>query len=288
MNDMRFSAPSTIEAAVSLLQGDVDARVLAGGTDLIVQMQAGVRKTKHAVDIKRIAELNEVKQESDGSWTLGAAVCSAELNENQALKKDWPGVLEAADLIGSMQVQSRATLAGNLCNASPAADSVPALVAAGASVTIAGSDGRRSVPVQEIPTGPGQTSLQPGELIVSINLPAKPARSGDAYMRFIPRSEMDIAVVGVGVFLTLDDAGVCTSARASLGAVGPTVISFDDNDDILKGTQVDAAALEHATSILQAACRPIDDKRGTAEYRTDMVGVMFKRTTQLALQRATQ
>lgn len=286
MIDMQFSSPATVDAAVALLAGNHNARVLAGGSDLLVQMQAGIRSAEHVVDIKRIPELNQVTQADDGSWVLGAAVCSAELNENSALKAQWPGVLESADLIGSMQVQGRATLAGNLCNASPAADSVPGMVAASATVTIAGPDGRRIEPVEAIPTAPGKTSLQPGEFIVSINLPAKKPRAGEAYMRFIPRSEMDIAVVGVGVFITLDDADVCTSARVALGAVAPTVLTFDGDNGILVGQKIDSASLDAAASILQSACSPIDDKRGTAEYRKDITAVLFKRTAQKALERA--
>jgi CO/xanthine dehydrogenase FAD-binding subunit len=286
MSDMQFSTPASIDDAVSLLVADGDATILAGGTDLMVQLQSGMRTTGHVVDIKRIAELNEVTQAADGSWTLGAAVCSAELNENVNLKTQWPGVLEAADLIGSMQVQGRATLAGNLCNASPAADSVPALVAANASVTIAGPNGRRTAPVNGIATGPGQTTLEKGELIISINLPPKPLRSGEAYLRFIPRSEMDIAVVGASVFVVLDEAGICIAARASLGAVAPTVLMFDEADGILVGAKPDEQAIEKAAGILMAACRPIDDKRGTAEYRTDIAGVLFKRAAKIALERA--
>jgi len=158
MNNMRFSTAESIEAAVALLTDDSDASVLAGGTDLIVQLQSGIRKTGHIVDIKRIPELNVVTQSADGSWTLGAAVCSAELNENTKLKAQWPGVLEAADLIGSMQIQGRATLVGNLCNASPAADSVPALIAANATVTIAGPKGKRTAKINTIATAPGKNS----------------------------------------------------------------------------------------------------------------------------------
>lgn len=282
---MQFSTPASVDDAVSLLAADGDANILAGGTDLMVQLVSGMRTTRHVVDIKRIAELNEVTQAADGSWTLGAAVCSAELNENVKLKAEWPGVLEAADLIGSMQVQGRATMAGNLCNASPAADSVPALVAANATVTIAGPSGRRTAPVNSITTAPGKTSLEKGELIISINLPPKPARSGEAYLRFIPRSEMDIAVVGAGVFVTLDEAGICTTARASLGAVAPTVLLFDNADGILVGSKVDEQALEKAAEILMSACRPIDDKRGTAEYRTEIAGVLFKRAAKIAIER---
>lgn len=284
MNNMQFSTPVTVTDAVSLLAADADASVLAGGTDLMVQLQSGMRRIRHIIDIKRIDELNQVSQSDDGSWTLGAAVCSAALNENAALKAQWPGVLEAADLIGSMQVQGRATLAGNLCNASPAADSVPALVAANASVTIAGPDGRRTAPVNSITAAPGKTSLANGEFIVAVHLPPKPPRCGDAYLRFIPRSEMDIAVAGVGVCLSVDEHGTCTASRTALGAVAPTVLLLDN---LLEGTSLDDKALDTAATTVMAACQPIDDKRGTAEYRTDIAGVLFKRAAKTALARAT-
>lgn len=288
MSGLQFSAPETLIEATELLKQETDASVLAGGTDLMVQMQSGMRNTTHVVDVKRIPELTTVVHNSDGSWCIGAAVCSAELNENRELKSDWPGVLEAADLIGSMQIQSRATMAGNLCNASPAADSVPALVAASATVTLASTEGRRTVPVESIPTGPGRNSLMPGELIVSINLPPKMPASGEAYLRFIPRSEMDIAVVGVGVFVALDDSGIVKSTRIALGAVAPTVLVFNEADGLLVGTRADDSALEAAASGLQSACRPIDDKRGTAEYRVDVAGVLFKRAAKIALERASR
>ena len=281
-----FASPHTVDEAVGMLSGASGAaHVLAGGTDLVVQMTSGLRKPALVVDIKGIEELKSISEGPDG-FRIGAAVCGAAINEHAGLKAAWPGFCEATDLIGSMQIQSRATPVGNLCNASPAADSVPAMVAAGATVTIAGPDGRRTVPVEEVPTGPGKTSLAKGEFIVSINLPPKPARTGDAYLRFIPRTEMDIAVVGAGVALTLDEAGTCTAARVSIGAVAPTVLLVKEAADALIGTNVDDAALDRAAEAVRAACRPIDDKRGTAKYRTRISGVIFKRAAQAALARA--
>ena len=282
---MQYASATTVDEAVGLLTGSEGARVLAGGTDLVVQMTSGVRKPGLVVDIKGIGELTAIAGGPDG-FTIGAAVCGAAINEHEGLRAAWPGFCEATDLIGSMQIQSRATPAGNLCNASPAADSVPAMAAAGATVTIAGPDGRRTVPVEDVPTGPGRTSLAPGEFIVSINLPPKPARSGDAYLRFIPRTEMDIAVVGAGVCLTLDETGTCTAARVAIGAVAPTVLLVREAADALIGTKADDAALDKAAEAVRAACRPIDDKRGTAKYRTRISGVIFKRAAQAALARA--
>jgi len=221
---MRYEAPESLDTAVALLAGARgDARVLAGGTDLLVQMRADILDPELIVDIKKIPETRAVAQEK-GGWRVGAAVTGAELKENAALRKAWPGVVEAANLIGSTQIQGRATMGGNLCNGSPAADSVPALIAAGAVATVAGPKGRRDIAVEDVMLGPRKLSLTKGEFLVSFFLPPRPKGSGDAYLRFIPRTEMDIAVVGSGVNLTLDGKGVITAARVSLGAVAAKVL----------------------------------------------------------------
>lgn len=283
---MQFSAPETVKAALSLLEADPGAFVMAGGTDLIVQMQSGLRSPEHVIDLKRIPELSEVTRTPEGGWRIGAAVPGAVLFEHAGLKADWPGFVEATDLIGSMQVQGRATPAGNLCNASPAADSVPAMISAGATVSVMGPQGDRTVAVEDIPLAPGKTSLAPAEMIVAINLPSKPERSGDAYLRFTPRTEMDIAVVGTGVFLAFDQAGAVSNARVALGAVAPTAMLVGAAGDALVGSQLDDAAIERAVAAARAACAPIDDKRGTAEYRIHTAGVMLKRTIAIAAARA--
>ncbi len=285
---MRYEAPDSLEAAASLLAGESGvARVLAGGTDLLVQLRAGMVEPDLVVDIKKIDEVRAISEE-DGGFRIGAAVTGAELGENEAVKAAWPGVVEAVELIGSTQVQGRATAGGNLCNASPAADSVPAMIAAGATVSIAGPNGRREAPVEDIVTGPGQTSLEKGEIVVSFKLPARPANSGDAYLRMIPRTEMDIAIVGVGVSLTLDGDGTCTDARVGLGAVAPTPLLVPDAAAALIGTKVDEAALENLAAATSAACDPIDDKRGTIEYRTKVAGVLARRAALIAVERAGQ
>jgi carbon-monoxide dehydrogenase medium subunit len=195
-------------------------------------------------------------------------------------------VVEAANLIGSTQIQGRATLAGNLCNASPAADSVPALIAGRATCVIAGSNGRREVPVESIATGPGRTSLKPDEFIVEFRLPKRPPRSADAYLRFIPRTEMDIAVVGAGVNLTLDPAGVVTDARVVLGAVAPTAVIVPEAAAALVGRKLDETALGGLDKAARAACKPIDDKRGTIAYRIKVAGVLARRAATIAYKRA--
>jgi xanthine dehydrogenase FAD-binding subunit len=213
------------------------------------------------------------------------AVSGAELGDHAALKADWPGVVEGMELVGSTQVQGRATLAGNLCNGSPAADSVPGLVAAGATVTVTGPNGSREVPVEDIPVGPGKTSLAPGELIAAITLPPRGAAGSDAYQRFIPRTEMDIAVVGCAVNLTLDGDTIA-EARIALGAVAPTVIRVPEAAAAITGTALDEAALDALATAARAAAKPISDKRGTAEFRTHVAGVLARRVAQVAYARA--
>jgi len=272
-----YVAPTSAEAAAkALAAGGAAARALAGGTDLIVQLRGGRVKPATIVDLKRVPGVIGVRQE-DGGFVIGAATPGAVLGENTALAAAWPGIVEAATLIGSTQVQGRASIGGNLCNASPAADSVPALVAAGAVCAIIGPNGRREAPVEAIPTAPGQTSLAAGEFVLEIRLPARPARSSDAYLRSIPRTEMDIAIVGAGVSLTVDAEGVISDARIALGAVAPTVVLADAAAVV--GSKLDEAA--------RAVCRPIDDKRGTADYRTKIAGVLARRSATIAYRRAT-
>jgi carbon-monoxide dehydrogenase medium subunit len=288
MVELKYEAPNSLQAAVALLAGATGpARVLAGGTDVIVQMETDLIEPQLLVDIKKIPEVRQITAE-DGGFRIGAAVPGMEIMDHAALCKAWPGVVDGVKLIGSIQVRGRASIGGNLCNASPAADSVPALIAAGAIARIVGPNGIREVPVEQIPVAPGKTSLAKGEIIVSFFLPARPAHSGDAYQRFTPRTEMDIAVVGVGISLTLDGSGTCTAARVALGAVAPTALLVKEAADALIGTRVDDAALDRLAKAASAACRPIDDKRGTKEYRIKVAGVLAKRTAQQALERARQ
>ncbi|MBT6095518.1 MAG: xanthine dehydrogenase family protein subunit M [Rhodospirillaceae bacterium] len=282
---MNYQAPETLEAVVGLLADDETARVFAGGTDLLVQLKEDLREPGLLVDIKRIKEVREIAIGAD-SVRIGAAVTGAELGEHDELKAIWPGIVEAVNLIGSDQVQGRATIGGNLCNASPAADSVPAMLAADAKAAIVGPDGAREVAIADLMTGPGQTSLVRGELVTAIVLPIPPARSGDAYLRFIPRTEMDIAVVGAGVSVTLNADGTCAAARLALGAVGPTVKLVEAASSVLVGNKLDDATLNALAEAASAACSPIDDKRGTAEFRTNVAGVLARRAAAIAWQRA--
>lgn len=283
---MQYEAPLTTPEAVALLAGTKGkVHVLAGGTDLIVRMKGGFIEPSLVVDIKRIKAMHKISKSPDG-LSIGAAVTCGAMGVHKGLKKAWPGVVEAACLIGSDQIQGRCTMTGNLCNASPAADSTPALIAAGARARIIGPKGERLVDVANVPTGPGKNSLKKGELVVSIELPAREARSADAYLRFTPRTEMDIAVVSAGINLTIDRKGIITAARVALGAVAPTAIRVPAAEKILIGNTVDEDTLEALGDACSAACKPIDDKRGTAAYRTRVAAVLARRAAQAAWTRA--
>lgn len=283
---MRYMTAQSASAAVmALAEEPGKSRVLAGGTDLLVQMKAGNLAVDLVVDIKQIPGIREITAET-GGFRVGAAVANAEFREHADVSKLWPGVADAAGLIGSTQVQGRSTMAGNLCNGSPAGDSVPALVAADAVVRVVGPDGTRDVPVLDIPAGPGKTNLTKAEIVTSILLPARPARSGDAYLRFIPRTEMDIAVAAAAVSLTLDAAGTVIAARVALGAVAPKVLLVEAAAKSIIGTKLEDAALAALTKACEAACNPIDDKRGTIAFRTSTAGVLARRAAKIAYDRA--
>ena len=286
MSDMRYEAPTTASAAVSLLAAaQVPAKLLAGGTDLLIQMRSGLQQPALLVDLKGIAEMNTLAAEN-GGFRIGAAMGCMALVENESFTKAWPGVTDAVKLIGSIQIKGRASVGGNVCNASPAADSVPALIAAGAIASVLGPAGRREVAVEDIAAGPGKNTLAKGEIVTSFVLPARAPRSGDAYLRFTPRTEMDIAVVGVGINLTFDDKGVCSHARVGLGAVAERALLVPEAAAALVGTKVDEAALTNLAAVVSAACRPIDDKRGTKAFRTKVAGVLARRAALIALTRA--
>jgi carbon-monoxide dehydrogenase medium subunit len=283
---MRYEKPRNVDEAVALLAAEKGlARVLAGGTDLLVQMRSGRAQPDLMVDCKAIAEMTSIVAEN-GALRFGAATACMVLVEHPEFPHACPGVTDAVKLIGSIQVKGRASVGGNVCNASPAADSVPALIAAGATARVAGPRGSRDVPVESLATGPGKTCLARDELVVSFLVPRKQPRSGDAYLRFTPRTEMDIAVVSAGVNLTLDAHGVCTKARVSLGAVAERPLLVAEAGEALIGSKVDDAALERLAAAASAACRPIDDKRGTREYRIKVAGVLARRAARIALDRA--
>ncbi|MDU9003369.1 FAD binding domain-containing protein [Sedimentitalea todarodis] len=283
---MHYHTPTSFDDAIAIAaEASGTTRFLAGGTDVLVQMRADILTPDTLINIKGISGVQDITRMSDGGWQIGIAVSGAEMSEHPNLGSDWPGVVEATDLIGSTQIQGRCTMVGNLCNASPAADAVPAMVAAGASVTVTGPGGTRQVAVEDIPTGPGKTSLGTGEMITAVHLPPRASQGGDAYLRFIPRTEMDIAVVGCGINLRLDGETI-TEARVALGAVAPTVRLVPEAAEAIIGTTLDDAALAALAAAASAACSPIDDKRGTVKFRTHVAGVLAQRAAKIAYARA--
>lgn len=283
---MRYHTPASFDDAVAIAaQAEGRTRFLAGGTDVLVQLRADIVTPDDLIDIKHIDGVRDIVREDDGGWRIGIAVSGAEMSEHAALCGDWPGIVEAMALVGSTQVQGRATLVGNLCNASPAADSVPAMIAAGASVGIVGPTGTRRLAVEDVPLAPGRTALEKGELISAVHIPPRGTGGGDAYLRFIPRTEMDIAVVGCGINLRLEGETI-TEARVALGAVAPTALLVSEAAEAIIGTTLDERALEHLAAAASAACKPIDDKRGTKVFRTHVAGVLARRAATIAHERA--
>src|SRR5262245_33762760 len=284
---IRYEAPRTVAEAVQLMAADPAARVLAGGTDLLVQFKAGVRQPSAFVDVKRIPELIRITIDGSG-LLLGAATPAVDIGQHAEVQRLWPGLAEAVRLIGSTQIQGRASVGGNLCNASPAADTTCALIVNRAQCVIAGPDGERTVPVERFCLTPGRTVLERGELLVAIRVPPPAPRTSDAYLRLIPRSEMDIAIVGAAVSVTLDAGGVCTDARVAIAAVAPTALLVPEAAKALMGSALDDGALKRAAEASSAAARPIDDKRGTTAYRRTIAGVLTRRAAAIAARRTTE
>jgi CO/xanthine dehydrogenase FAD-binding subunit len=286
LHAINYQAPSTLDQAVGILkQYGENARPFCGGTDIIIQLRAGVRRTEHLVDVKQIKELRSISFDAGKGLRLGAAVPCIEIYESDTMHRYYPGLTEAAHLIGSLQIQNRASVGGNLCNGSPAADTTPALIALGARARIVGAKGEREVPVEDFVLSPGRTVLAPGELLVELLIPAPPPHSSDAYLRFIPRNEMDIAVVGVGAAVTLDGDKI-KAAKISLGAVAATPLVAGKAAESLIGKKLDDASLEEAGRLASEKSSPIDDMRGTAEYRRHITGVLTRRALAIAAERA--
>jgi carbon-monoxide dehydrogenase medium subunit len=291
LNAIDYAAPKTLPQAIALLAKHGDrAKILAGGTDILVQLREGRRDADILIDVKNIKQLNELTcspKSTNPDLRIGAAVPCYRIYEHKNVRKFYPGLIDAAELIGGIQIQSRASLGGNLCNASPAADSIPALIAYQAVCVIAGPNGTREVPVEKFCTGPGRNALQPGELLVTLRMPPPAARSGVHYQRFIPRNEMDIAVVGVGVSVILDEAKTrCTAARIALAAVAPTPLLVGDAGAALVDGELTDALIDKAAAAAQAAAKPISDMRGDADYRKHLIAVLTKRVIQGAVERA--
>lgn len=287
MQEFDFAAPDTLQRAVELLShANGEARALAGGTDLIPQIKENRRRPSLVVDIKKIPELNVLSYDTDG-LRIGAAVSCTAIVSFAAVKEHYPALAEACALIGSYQIQNRAALGGNICNAAPSADAVPPVLSYGGRLLIASPNGQRELAAETFFTGPGQTVLTSGEVLVEIRLPPPPAKSGAAYLRFIPREEMDIAVAGVGSFVQLSAAGQrCQQARITLASVAPTPVRADEAEAFVAGKVLDATTIVEAGELAARAARPISDVRGSAAYRLELVRVLTRRTLQTALERA--
>jgi carbon-monoxide dehydrogenase medium subunit len=282
-----YAAPKTVAEAVALFSEKGErARALAGGTDVLVQVREGRRDPDWLVDLKHIPELNELSFDAKQGLRIGAAVpCSAIYDYKPA--KAHAALIDATSLIGGVQIQNRASLGGNLCNASPAADTIPALIVHEAICVISGPQGTREIPVDKFCTGPGKTILGRGEILTCLHLPIPRKTTGTAYIRFIPRNEMDIAVVGVGVSVTLDDSrSRCVAARIALGAVAPTPLLVSEAGAALVDGSLTDDQINKAAKIAQAAAKPISDMRGDADYRRHLVGVLTKRALREAIARA--
>ena len=288
MQDFEYVAPTSVEGAVAVLDEHGEkAKILAGGTDIIVQLREGLRSADVVVDVKKIPELVDVTFASDGALTLGAAVPAHRIWSDESIIAGYPSLTDASKIVGGWQIQGRASVGGNLCNSSPAADTIPALIAEKATCHIAGPSGRRSVPTVEFCTGPGKNVLERGELLVSLALPAPEKNAGSRYLRFIPRNEMDIAVVGAGAWVQLDDSGAnVVEARIALAAVAPTPVAATDASEWLAGQPASEESFVKAGELARGVASPITDLRGPKDYRVHLVGVLVKRALAAAVERA--
>jgi carbon-monoxide dehydrogenase medium subunit len=278
----------SVDEVVSLLSKNGDqARILSGGTDLLVALREGRRQASLVIDVKGLPETSQIEYSAQNGLKLGASVPCHRLYGNQEVAAAYPGLMDSAHIIGGTQIQGRASIGGNLCNASPAADSIPTLIAYNATCIIAGPNGTRELPVADFCVGPGRNALQNGEFLVALKLPPVKANSGAAYLRFIPRNEMDIAVVGAGAYVELDESrNNFVAARVALGAVAPKPLYIAAAGDSLAGKAVNAENIEAAARIAQDAATPISDMRGTAEYRKHVSGVLARRAIEKAVERA--
>lgn len=284
MKAFEYAAPRTLAQALSLLAGaGPSARPLAGGTDLLPQMRYRRVQPSLVVDVKGIPELSRLEYARDGLH-IGAAVPLADIAAHPDVRRLYPVIAASCGLVGSVQIRHRGTLGGNLCNAAPSADTVPGLICLGARAVVAGPGGRRRVAVEDFCTGPGQTVLQPGELLVEVVVPRPPARSAAAYLRFTPRQEMDLTVAGVASLLVLDGRGRLSRARVALSAVAPTPLRARRAEAVLEGQRPSVDLLERAAQEAAAECSPISDVRSSAEYRRHLIAVLAGRTLRACLE----
>ncbi|MBL8058345.1 MAG: xanthine dehydrogenase family protein subunit M [Anaerolineales bacterium] len=287
MRAFEYHSPDSLEQTLTLLAGPGQAQPLAGGTDLLPQLREGRRPADRVIDLKRVPELNALTYDPARGLWVGAAVACYRLCHDPAVIQHYPGVVDGAHVIGAVQIQFRATVGGNLCNASPAADSIPALIVHTAVCHIAGPAGARTLPVEAFCVGPGRTALAPGEILVAVSVPPPAPHFGAHYLRFIPRNEMDIAVVGAAAAVTLAaDGRSFVAARVALGAVAATPLLVPEAGAYLAGRPVTAETIAEAARLAQAAARPIDDVRGTAAFRRHLSAVLTRRALERAVERA--
>jgi carbon-monoxide dehydrogenase medium subunit len=288
MQALDYISASTVKEVVGILaSNNGNARILCGGTDLLVQLRENRRRAEILIDVKNIPELTAIHYDSQAGLWLGTAASCYAICQDHAVLAKYPGLVDAIHLIGGVQIQYRASVGGNLCNASPAADSIPALIVHDAMCIIATQNGTRQIPVEQFCVAPGKNALQNGELLVAVSLPPPEENFGAYYLRFIPRNEMDIAVVGAGVSVILDDAKEkILSARIALGAVAPTPLFVEEAGTFLAGKEITQENIQRAAQIAQAAARPISDLRGTAEFRRHLCTVLTRRALETAIERA--
>jgi len=288
MGSFDYVAPKSTDEVISLLASNIgNAGILSGGTDLLVQLREGRRKTGLVIDVKNIPELTQVTYDAENGLRIGAAASCHDICSNPIVQKYYPGLIDGIHLIGGVQIQNRASVGGNLCNASPAADSIPALIVHAAVCIITGPNSSRTLPVEEFCIAPGKNALQAGELLTSINVPIPKENFGAGYLRFIPRNEMDIAVVGAGASVLLDaDGKRFVSARIALGAVAPTPLFVSDAGAFLAEKAVTRENIKEAARIAQSMAKPITDLRGTAEHRKHLCAVLVERALNIAIERA--
>lgn len=288
MHAFDYVAPQTVDEAVAVLsENGSDARMLAGGSDIIAQLKEGRRQVKVLVDVKKISAANELAFDPREGLTIGAGVSCCDIYENEDVASNYPALVDSTELIGSIQIQGRATIGGNLCNASPAADTIPTLIVLGATARIAGPEGEREIAVEDFCTAPGQTVLQDGEFLVSLHFPPPAANSGAYFLRFIPRNEMDIAVVNAAASVVLNaEKNAFESARIAVGAVAPVPLYLPAAGAALAGSEVSDQSIEVAAEVARQSARPITDMRGTIEQRVHLAGVLTRRAVCGAVERA--
>jgi carbon-monoxide dehydrogenase medium subunit len=279
-----YAAPTSVADATRLLSGGGAVHMLAGGTDLLVQLRVGRKQADFVLDVKKIPELNEIRVDA-GGLTLGAAVPCYRIYGDTAVRRAYPALSEVASLIGGTQIQGRASIGGNLCNAAPSADSAPLLIAMGVTCQIAGPGGGREMNVEDFCTAPGKNALGAGEMLVSLRFPAPKANTAAHYLRFIPRNEMDIAVAGAGVAVEMSN-GTIHSARVALASVAPAPLFVREAGEFLAGKAATEDNLRAAAELAKAAAKPITDMRGPAEYRRHLCAVLTRRALESAIRHA--